>query len=489
MRPLVSLRAALEHPDLLGTVLGGSSWASWRALLIASMGEPLTAEERALFEKLTGRPAEPLERAEELWAIIGRRGGKTRAAASLATYLAALVDYSDVLAPGERASLPVMSASVWQASKAFQYLRGAFETVPALAELVENVTADTISLKTRVDIEVRPASYRTIRSGTFAAIIADELAFWHSETTLNPDREILDAARPGLATTGGPLIVISSPYARRGELWRAYRAHYGAAGDPRIIVAKSASRDLNPTLPERVVERAYERDAAVAGAEYGGEFRTDVESFVSREVVEAAVVADRFELPPCDGVRYVAFTDPSGGSSDAMTLAIAHRDGAKIVVDAIRVAQPPFSPDSVVSDFAETLRLYRLSEVTGDRYAGEWPRERFRVHGVEYRLADRPKSDLYRDALPLLNAGRVELLDHAKLTEQLCALERRTARGGRDSIDHPPQGHDDISNCVAGAINLLSETHVAPTAAFGVYSSAPSRVARRSSLSGVYSNG
>jgi hypothetical protein len=37
---------------------------------------------------------EPLERVEELWGIIGRRGGKTRAASALAVYLAALCDYA-----------------------------------------------------------------------------------------------------------------------------------------------------------------------------------------------------------------------------------------------------------------------------------------------------------------------------------------------------------------------------------------------------------
>ncbi len=54
--------------------------------------------------------------------------------------------------------------------------------------------------------------------------------------------------------------------------------------------------------------------------------------------------------------------------------------------------------------------------------------------------------------VPLLNSRRVELLDHPKLATQLCSLERRTARGGRDSIDHAPNLHDDVANAVAGAI-------------------------------------
>ena len=48
------------------------------------------------------------------------------------------------------------------------------------------------------------------------------------------------------------------------------------------------------------------------------------------------------------------------------------------------------------------------------------------------------KAELYGMALPLINSGRVELLDHPRLVAQLCGLERRTAWGGRDTIDHGP---------------------------------------------------
>ncbi|AZG76329.1 hypothetical protein [Methylocystis rosea] len=454
MRPLVTMRRALADPALFGSILPGESWAAWRVLLIAALGEPLTDEERVIFATLTGREREPLERVEEFWAIIGRRGGKTRAVAVLGAYLAALVDYSDVLAPGERAALPIMSASTWQASRAKQFLSGIFSSVPAFAQLVESETADTISLSTRVDLEIRPASFRTSRGGTFCAAVADEVAFWRSDSSANPDTEIMNALRPALATTGGMLAAISSPYARRGELYNTWKRDYGANGDQAILVAKAASRVMNPSLSEKVVQRAYERDPASAAAEYGAEFRTDVESFISREVVEAAVIPDRHELPRIAGVRYVGFCDPSGGSADDMTLGIAHREGERVVLDCVRAVKPPFSPDAVVNEFAATLKGYGIREVTGDRYGGEWPRERFRAAGITYRPSEKSKSDLYREALPLLNAGRVELLDLPKLISQLCALERRTARGGKDSIDHPPgpANHDDYANVVCGVL-------------------------------------
>ncbi len=160
----------------------------------------------------------------------------------------------------------------------------------------------------------------------------------------------------------------------------------------------------------------------------------------------------RRELPPVDGVSYVGFIDPSGGSQDAMTLAIAHREDDYAVLDAVREVRPPFSPEAVVAEFAQVLRTYYVTRVSGDRYAGEWCRERVRKASLEYDVCERSKSDLYRELLPALNSGRVELLDHARLRAQLAGLERRTARGGRDSIDHAPGAHDDVVNAAAGAL-------------------------------------
>jgi hypothetical protein len=212
---------------------------------------------------------------------------------------------------------------------------------------------------------------------------------------------------------------------------------------------------MNPTIDPEIIKRAYVADEASARAEFGAMFRQDIETFITPEAVDAAVVPDRLELPPVEGVSYVAFTDPSGGASDSMTLAIAHKENGSAVLDVIREVRPPFSPETVTQDFAETLRRYRVGSVTGDRYGAEWVAERFRKAGIAYRPAERPKSDLYRELLPAINAQSVELLDNAKLLAQLCSLERRTARGGKDSIDHPPKGRDDVANAVAGVVHRL----------------------------------
>ena len=261
MTPLISMRDALHEPDLFGSILAGESWDSWRILLTAVVGEELTPAERVVFEQLTGRAHEPGEPAEEAYWIIGRRSGKTRSVAVLGSYLAALCDWSGVLAPGERASVLILSASLRQAQKAFEYITGIFAHVPALKAMVTSRTQDSLSLNNGIDLEVTSSNWRTARGSSAAGILVDELAYWRDgeSGSANPDSEVLNGVRPMLLTTGGPLICISSPHARRGALWDAFKRDYGPAGDKLVMVAKAPSLALNPTLSQRKIDRAYER--------------------------------------------------------------------------------------------------------------------------------------------------------------------------------------------------------------------------------------
>jgi hypothetical protein len=232
----VSLREALVDPALLGNVLVGESWATWRSLLLASMGERLTADELAIFQRVTGRTLAPPSRVEETAFVVGRRGGKDRAASVLACYLAALVDWSPVLVRGERGLVLCIGPDQRQAKIQRDYIEGAFDASPVMASLISGRTADSIELSNRVSVEVRAASFRRLRGVTCVAVIATEAAFWQTdEGSGNPDSEILNAVRPSLATTHGPLIIITSPYARKGEVWDIYRRHYGPQGDPLIL--------------------------------------------------------------------------------------------------------------------------------------------------------------------------------------------------------------------------------------------------------------
>ena len=441
-----------------------TSWETWTIVLKALFALPMTPEEAAIYTRHTGRVTPPVVPAREAWLVIGRRGGKSRIAALIAVYLACFKDYTRVLARGERGHVMVLAADRRQARVVFRYIQGLVDAIPMLSAMIERRTAEALHLTNKIVIEVHTASFRAVRGYTVCAALLDEVAFWSStEDSANPDIEIVNAIRPAMATIPGALLLgISSPYARRGVLWEAFKTHYGQDTNP-VLVWQAPTLAMNPTIDPAVIAAAYDEDPASASAEFGGQFRTDVETFISREVIESLVIPGRRELPRVPGAAYRAFCDPSGGSgSDSFTMAVAHaetRNGRRIaVLDCLREIRPPFSPEATVHEFATLLRTYGLREVTGDRYAGEWPREAFMKQGVDYRIAQKPKSDLYRDALPSFNGASVELLDHPRLIAQLCALERRTTRGsGRDIIDHGPGPHarDDVANVTCGVLSDL----------------------------------
>jgi hypothetical protein len=451
----MTILEAMHDPQLFGPWFKHrESWKQWEVFLSALFGLPLDHEDAvAVYSRHTGRSALPTQLSREGWVIVGRRGGKSRIAALTALYLACFRDYGKLLAPGEVGTLPVIAADRKQARTVMRYITGFLDAVPMLHQMVASRTKETIELRNRVTIEVHTASFRAVRGYSLIGVVCDEIAFWSTDDAgANPDTEILNGLRPGMATVPGALLLaISSPYARRGALWEAYRHHYGQDGDP-VLVWQADTRSMNPSVDQRLIADAYAADDAAAAAEYGAEFRRDIEGFVSREAIDAVVIAGRYELSPVAGREYHAFVDPSGGSQDSMTLAIVHHAVGGPVLDVVRERRAPFSPTDVVEEFAATLRDYRVCTITGDRYAGEWPRDAFRLHGVRYEPAQLSKSDIYGSLLPLINGRQVELLDHTRLIAQLASLERRTSRSGRDSIDHAPGGHDDVVNAVAGAL-------------------------------------
>ena len=458
MRRAIHLRDAFADPALMGHVLVGPTWSTWRTVLIAANGERLTDAERAVFKQVTGgREHEPLEPVEEFIGNVGRRGGKSQATAAQATYTAGLCEHP-ALVPGERGIVLIIAPDQRQADIVLDYVEANFRGSPILKQLIDGRAQRSLRLTNNINIEVRASDFRSLRGPTYVACVADELAFWMTDTgsSLNPDSEILAAVRPGLATTSGPLFMISSPYARRGEFYRAFSKNYGPQGDPRILAVTGPSTLFNPSLPQSVVDRAMERDPASASAEYLAQFRTDIESFVSIEMINACVTPGIRERLRTGSVGYDAFCDPSGGSADSMAICIAHNDFSKqeVVIDVLREAKPPFSPEAVVEEFSRVLKSYGISKIYGDRYAGVWPVEQFSKFSITYEQSAAPKSDLYRDLLPLINSRRIALLDHPKMIAQLANLERKVMRGGRDSIDHPPGGHDDLCNCVAGVASI-----------------------------------
>jgi hypothetical protein len=392
----------LKDRHLLGQFLEDEdTFAAWFCFLRAFFGLESEPGDMELYQTYTGRDSWPVEAATEAWLPIGVRGGKSFVIAILAVYFAFFRKHS--LSRGEKGYILIVSPTKKQAGIIKAYVSGFLADHPLLKGHIIRETTEEIELDNGIVISTLASDFRSLRGFTAIACIVDEIAYLNIEGA-RPDTEVVRALRTRLLSTGGPLFCIGSPYAKKGELYNTFKRHFGR-DDSEILVWKAGSKDMNPTLSEKAIEKARREDPEAAKADYDAEFRSDIETFVSREVVEACVAPGRYELSPITVIKYSAFIDPAGGSGqDSMTLAIGHTEGGLRVLDAVREVRPPFSPETVIVDFSQLLKRYKIHSVTGDRFGGEWPRERLKIHGISYSIADKSKSDLYRDFLPLLNS-------------------------------------------------------------------------------------
>jgi hypothetical protein len=444
------------EPRLLGAALGDlGSWSTWLAVLKAAFGLPLDDVEQGIFTSVAGNRQPPRKRVRELWAVVGRRAGKSRVSAALAVFSALFVKHK--LAAGEIGTVLVLTASRDQAKTIFNYARGFLEASPLLAREVVSAGVHEIMLKNGTMIAVHSNSFRTVRGRTLVACVMDELSFWRDETSATPDVETYRAVLPSLATTNGMLIGISTPYRRMGLLHAKHRDHFGQDGDDVLVVA-GPSKMFNPLLDDDVIAAQRAADPAAALAEWDAEFRADISAFLDDALIDAAVEHGRpLEMPPVGGVHYQVFADTSGGvGADSYTLAIGHKVGQHAVVDVLRGTHGGFDPQSVTRDYAELAKEYGIRSVVGDSYGAGWVAGAWSACGMTYKRAELPKSQVYLEAIPLFARGLVRLPDHARLLRELRLLERHTHRSGKDTVDHPRGGHDDHANAVCGVLWQLS---------------------------------
>ena len=272
---------AMREPDLFARWFKDpTTWICWTVFLSALFGLPIDPAWLEIFTQCTGRSLPPAGAFNEAWLIVGRRGGKSIILALIAVYLAVFKDWSGRLVPGERGTVLIIAADRRQARVIFRYVSALITETPLIAPLVDGeVTQERIDLTNNISIEISTANFRSVRGYTIVAALCDEIAFWMGDDSANPDTEILTALRPAMATLSpdAMLLCASSPYAQRGALYEAFRKHYGRDDAP-VLVWKASTRTMNPSVPQSVIDEAYERDSAAAAAEHGAEFRTDLVS-------------------------------------------------------------------------------------------------------------------------------------------------------------------------------------------------------------------
>ena len=459
MTASITIDAAMADPNLLGATLGDqSTWGVWRAVLKGAFALPMTDMERELFAEVSGGRVPPEKRVDELWACAGRRGGKSRIAALICTYLATCVDHSARLSPGEVGYVLCLSWTLRQAQLVLSYCRAMLEQSPILAQEIVASNTEEIRLRNNVTIASHPASFRSIRGRTLLGCVLDEIAMFRVEaTSSNPDLEVYRAVDHGLMAPEGKgadhgmIVAISTPWGEDGLLYDKYEQSYGKA-DAEVLYVRGGTRTFNPTQSQKRIDRKLQLDPEGARGELLAEFRSGLAAYIDRATLELCIEKGVEYRPFEPARRYCGFVDMSGGRHDSSVLAISVAQGDRVSLARVVEVKAPHDPSEVVADFAKVLREYRLNTVFGDKYAANWNPGEFREHGISYVEADRDKSSIFLDALPLYTSGNALLTDDKRLVEQLCRLRRVAGKSGRDRVEKRDGDFDDRANAVCGSL-------------------------------------
>ena len=275
-----------------------------------------------------------------------------RAMATLACYIAGLCKHD--LVRGERGVLLIIAPDQTSGRHRAWVMRSGVRAVadpaPTDRQQIERC-AHVDATASRSKFARR--AFRRLRGPTYVAIIADEAAFWYSdEFSVNADAEILNAVRPGLATTDGPLIIASSALTPSAACCtRRTKQHYGNHWRSADLGGARREPRIQPEPCRNVLSIAHWSVTTLPPVpSISQNSATTLRAFVDRENVEACISLGVHERAPHSAMSlYAAFVDPSGGNAEAMTLAVGHSEDDVIVLDCIRERRAPFNPDDVVA--------------------------------------------------------------------------------------------------------------------------------------------
>ena len=453
----------IEHPDLLND----KSLSDWqRVILKSTYGLALNEAELDIYRRGTGRSEYDAREQEEVTLIGGRRGGKTcKIEAPIAVY-EAFRDHG--LPPGEEATIMLLAPQLKQAQIAFRFIRKYLLRSKILSKRIVKQSKNEITLDNGITIGCYPCSYVAVRGVTIVAVICDEMAFWrHEETFANPEQEILDALRPGMATILRPkLIKTSTPFKKEGVLWSEFQRRAGL----NYPVWQAPTPEMNPTVPHKVFQKARQLDEPKFRREYLAEFSENVTSWVDPEILQSSVQQNRTKLPPLPDTPYFAAIDP-GFTHDDFALAIAHRSPQGVIVldRAVRwrgTKRQPVAFEDVCRQVKEQLDEFQLNFVISDQCYAQAVKQKLLELGIYCEidpLGKTTRPQIFANLRHLLVQRRIELLDDPELLNQLRCLEERKKDGGSIDIRSSNQMRDDLAVVVALAANQATKQVLANT--------------------------
>jgi Terminase large subunit, T4likevirus-type, N-terminal len=487
----VNILDAIRDREILGAHPayrnGLATFGRWLTVAAAIWGLPLAPAQAEFFESIAGQKYDPPAGGWSTVAIVApRQIGKSTAAATWVAF--------EAVRPGPRGTWAILCAQDRTgASRALLSTTRDFFTQGLLAAEVTNTTAETIELASFCTIAIwptRPASLRGVRA---RIVVLDEADFLGTDNGQDTTRQMIQAARPCLATTGGKLVLISSPN-RSGSTFHKIVTDSFGSNDPHTL-ALHLPVSMNPTLSESYFA-GMKGDPIAYAQEVEARWVEGESGLYDHSALRSCVVSGRVDLPPeaCKGQRVRAGVDTASGgkNGDAFAVALGFRNEDRIVTAALRRWPAPFDPKAVVREVATLLKSYGCREVTGDRFGAGFVVTLFRDEGIKYEPAATSTSDAAMEAASVFQAGGIELPDPeasttaAEVMADLQSIVRRPG-GGRDRADLPrtTRGHCDLASALVAMMGALPKRKDRKSLLARI-SRSPGQIVRPSRMAGLY---
>lgn len=411
---------------------------------------------------------------KEMWAIIGRRGGKSSTIGALALiYEALLGGHTQYAVEGQDIVIYNVAQKLSVAQSTLKFVMAMINKSPLLKkEYAGEPTAETIRLKNGISILASSPSLRSQRGLSVPVALMDEVGFWYTDSeAANPDIEVERAIRFAQATfPEARLLGISTPYTKEGLLWKYHQAgtegsklEQGRDAYKHVLVVHAPTPVMeNPHITKERFEQDYARDQAAYEREVLARFTDAISGVFNGKLLELAVEKGVAERPPKKGRYYVAAIDPAF-RHDSFAFAICHKERTgKVNVDVLRRWVPipgyPLNPNIVLDEILLIMRQYGIQHIVSDQYQLESLQQLASQKGLSIEGMDftsRSKARMYGSLEKLFNTRTIALLDPelngdaAELMLELRRLEKKQNAGGSISIGAPKGFHDDLATVLA----------------------------------------
>jgi hypothetical protein len=390
---------------------------------------------------------------------VGRRGGKSSTLCRIAVLEALYGDHR--IPPGDVGVVAIVSVRRAEADERLRTICAILDVLRVKYKPIEG----GIELRDRpVCFRVYTASIAGVSGFTAICVICDEVSKWRdADTGANPAREVLASVRPTMATQPKARIFLSSSPLGRLD---AHAAAFDEGDTARQLTAFAPTWVANPSVTEEQT-RELEPDEDRWRREYAAiPMEGDEASFLSATLLDRATRKVAGDVPPEEGVTYVAAQDP-GFTRNPWTFVIA---GRRLVERRIRrsivlarewrgTRERPLDPAWVLGQIALLCRPYGIDTVYSDQY------ERFGLQSI----AERPEIGLsvyvqersaterlarYEALVTQLSDGEIELPPDRQLRADLLAVRQKlTPNGFTIHLPETPDGrHADYAPSVTLAL-------------------------------------